>query len=504
MVRTAGVLLHPTSLPSRYGIGDLGPEAFRYVRWLADAGVGWWQVLPLNAPGPGNSPYSATSTFAGNEWLISPELLLEDNLLESEELDEAATFPADRVAFDELIPWKTRVLRAAFQRFRSLQPPDLVQELAMFRSAHSEWLEEFALFLALKRDHGNAAWYDWPRPLAHHEPQAIEDWRGQHTDQVELVVFCQYLFFRQWAAVRRAADQAGVRIIGDLPIFVALDSADVWAHPELFLLDEERRPTVVAGVPPDYFSPTGQLWGNPLYDWGKMAADGYVWWIDRLRHALAMADVIRLDHFRGFQSYWEVPAGDDVATGGRWVPGPGRELFEALRASFGGLPLIAEDLGEITEDVIALRRAVGLAGMAVLQFGFSPQPRSTFIPYALERDLVVYTGTHDNNTTAGWYSDDADQAERDLVRRYVGSDGTEIHWDMVRLAMASVPDLAIVPHQDLAGLGSDCRMNTPAVADGNWEFRILPWTLKSEIQQRLADLIRVFGRWPGAEAEEDG
>jgi len=503
MVRTAGVLLHPTSLPSRYGIGDLGPEAFRYVQWLADAGVGWWQVLPLNAPGPGNSPYSATSTFAGNEWLISPELLVEDALLESEELEEAAIFPADRVAFDELIPWKKRVLRAAFQRFRNLQPPDLVQELAMFRNAHAEWLEDFALFLALKRDHGGAAWYDWPRPLAHHEPQAIEDWRCQHADQVEMVIFCQYLFFRQWAAVRRAADEAGVRILGDLPIFVALDSADVWAHPELFLLDDERRPTVVAGVPPDYFSPTGQLWGNPLYDWGKMAADGYVWWIDRLRHALSMADVIRLDHFRGFQAYWEVPAGNKVATDGRWVPGPGRELFEALRAAFGGLPLIAEDLGEITEDVIALRRAVGLAGMAVLQFGFSPQPRSTFIPYALESDLVVYTGTHDNNTTAGWYSDDADEAERDLVRRYVGSDGTEIHWDMVRMAMASTPDLAIVPHQDLAGLGSDCRMNTPGQAEGNWEFRILPWTLKEEIRNRLADLIWVFGRNPGAETEDD-
>jgi 4-alpha-glucanotransferase len=255
----------------------------------------------------------------------------------------------------------------------------------------------------------------------------------------------------------------------------------------------------VAGVPPDYFSETGQLWGNPLYDWSRMATAGYAWWVQRLRHALALADAIRLDHFRGFQSYWEVPAGAATAAEGRWVPGPGRGFFETLRAALGGLPLVAEDLGEITEDVITLRKAVGLPGMAILQFGFPAQPRSTFIPYALERDLVVYTGTHDNNTTAGWYSDDADEEERDLVRRYVGSDGSEIHWDMVRLAMASVADLAIVPHQDLAGLGSDCRMNTPGLADGNWEFRILPWTLKDEIQERLADLIWVYGRRPMAD-----
>jgi len=504
MNRSAGVLLHPTSLPSRYGIGDLGPEAFRYIRWLGEAGVGWWQILPLYAPGPGNSPYSATSTFAGNEWLISPDLLVDDSLLETEELEEAEALPADRVAYGELIPWKKRLLRTAFERFRSQQPPDLMQELAMFRDAHSEWLEDFALFLALKRDQGGAPWFDWPRPLAHREPRAIEDWRGGHADQVEMVIFCQYLFFRQWAEVRRAADDAGVRILGDLPIFVALDSADVWAHPELFLLDDERRPTVVAGVPPDYFSRTGQLWGNPLYDWSRMASRGYAWWIDRMRHALSMADALRLDHFRGFQAYWEVPAGAKVASGGRWVPGPGRELFEALRAAFGGLPLVAEDLGEITDDVIALRKQVGLPGMAILQFGFSPNPRSTFIPYALERDVVVYTGTHDNNTTAGWYHDDAGDDERDLLRRYVGTDGSEIHWDMIRLAMASVADLAIVPHQDLAGLGSDCRMNTPGVGDGNWEFRILPWTLKGEIQERLADLIRVFGRAPVVEDGSDG
>jgi 4-alpha-glucanotransferase len=496
MNRSAGVLLHPTSLPSRYGIGDFGPAAHRYIKWLEEAGISWWQVLPINAPGPGNSPYSAISTFAGNLWLISPQLLVEDGLVESEELDAAAAFPAERVAYADLIPWKKRVLQMAFERFRSQQPPDLVQDLAEFRSAHAGWLEEFALFLALKRHHGGAPWYEWPRPFAERQPDAIEGWRAEHAAEVELIVFCQFLFFRQWAEVRRTADDAGVRILGDLPIFVAMDSADVWSHPELFLLDEDLRPTVVAGVPPDYFSSTGQLWGNPLYDWSRMASDGYVWWIDRIRHALSMADALRLDHFRGFEAYWEVPAGDTVAADGRWVPGPGRELFETLRTALGGLPLIAEDLGEITDEVIALRKQVGLPGMAILQFGFSPDPRSTFIPYALERDLVVYTGTHDNNTTVGWYNDDAGDDERDLLRRYVGSDGSEIHWDMVRLAMASTPDLAIVPHQDLAGLGSNCRMNTPGRGLGNWEFRILPWTLKEEIQNRLSDLVWVFGRRP--------
>jgi 4-alpha-glucanotransferase len=493
-VRSAGVLLHPTSLPSRFGTGDLGPAAVAYLRWLAGAGVSWWQVLPLHPPGPGRSPYSALSTFAGNELLISPGRLAEDGLVEPAWLDGAPSFPAEWVEYGAVEYWKDGLLRAAFDRHRKQQRADLVRDLEGFRQRHRHWLDDFALFLALRRAHDGRAWYEWPRPLAFREPAALAGWATAHRDELELVVFCQFLFFRQWEALRAAALEEGIEILGDVPIFVARDSADVWANPGLFLLDDERRPTVVGGAPPDYFSETGQLWGNPVYDWAANAADGYRWWIERLRHELTLADAVRLDHFRGFQAYWEVPADHEVATNGRWVPGPGREFFDAVSAALGGLPFVAEDLGEITPDVVALRKGLGLPGMAILQFAFNPSDRSFFLPYKLERDLVVYTGTHDNNTSLGWFLEDATDIERAYLRRYCGTDGREIHWDMIRLALGSVSELAVVPHQDLAGLGSDCRMNTPAVAEGNWRFRITPWMLSEEIQQRLADLVRTYGR----------
>ncbi len=497
--RSAGVLLHPTSLPSAFGIGDLGPGAMGYLKWLADAKVGWWQVLPLHPAGPGRSPYSATSTFAGDELLISPEALAEDGLVSAEDLAAVPDFPEEWVDYSAVELWKTELLAAAFGRHRTQPRVDLLQEMAAFRASEGDWLEDYALFAALKRFHGGRPWYDWPRPLAHRDPEALEAWIADHRDDIERVVFGQFLFFRQWTAVRAAAREAGVSILGDVPIFVALDSADVWAHHELFLLDDERQPAVVGGAPPDYFSSTGQLWGNPLYDWDRMADDGYGWWIARLRHELTLADAVRLDHFRGFAAHWEVPADHDVATHGRWVPGPGRSLFDAVSDALGGLPLVAEDLGEITEDVVELRKGLGLPGMAVLQFAFKPRDRSLFLPYRLEPDLVVYSGTHDNNTTVGWYLEDADEDERRYVRDYCGTDGSEVNWDFIRLAMASVARLAVVPHQDLAGLGSDCRMNTPAVADGNWSFRITEWMLSAEIQNRLADLIRIFGRLPDSE-----
>ena len=494
--RSAGVLLHPTSLPSPFGIGDLGPSAFAYLEWLKDAGVRWWQVLPLHPPGPGNSPYSAISTFAGSELLISPALLVEDGLLSEEELADPPTFPDQRVDFAAVAPFKLGLLHSAYRRFRERRPPALVEELAAFHETHREWLGDYAIFRALRDAHGRKAWYEWPSELTRREPEALLDWMEAHREEVGFVEFCQMLFFRQWSALRRRANELGVGVFGDVPIFVARDSAEVWAHPELFLLDDDQRPTVVAGVPPDYFSDTGQLWGNPLYDWDCMARDGYSWWVQRLRHALAMVDIVRLDHFRGFASYWEVPADEDTAVNGRWMPGPGHALFDAVAAELGSLPLVAEDLGEITPDVVALRKELGVPGMAILQFGFSPTPRSTFIPYALERDLVVYTGTHDNNTTLGWYSDDATEEEKDLVRRYTASSGREINWELIRLAMASVADTAIVPHQDLAGLGAESRMNTPSVGEGNWSFRLTPRMLDEGIQGRLRDLIDVYGRLP--------
>jgi 4-alpha-glucanotransferase len=501
--RSAGVLLHPTSLPSRFGIGDLGPSADAYLRWLASTGVSWWQVLPLHPPGPGWSPYSALSTFAGSELLISPEQLVDDGLLVAARLDEVPEFPAAWVDYGAVSRWKRALMRDAFAAHRRDPRRDLADELESFRERHRQWLEDWALFLALRRHHDGAAWYDWPRPLAFREPEAIADWRDHHRDEIEIVVFCQFLFFRQWARVRETARAVGVSILGDVPIFVARDSADVWAHPDLFQLDENREPVVVGGAPPDYFSATGQLWGNPVYDWKGMAERGFPWWIERLRHELKLADAVRLDHFRGFAAYWEVPADHDVATNGRWVPGPGLAFFNTVAEALGGLPFVAEDLGEITADVVELRKQLELPGMAILQFAFTPADRSLFLPYQLEPDLVVYTGTHDNNTSLGWYLEDAGEVERDFVRRYCGTDGHDIHWDLIRLAMASVGSLAIVPHQDLAGLGSDCRMNTPSVADGNWTFRITPWMLSADIRNRLADLVWVYGRAPGLERESE-
>ena len=492
--RSAGVILHPTSLPSRFGIGDFGPAAAAYVEWLAGAGVRWWQILPLHPPGPGESPYSAISTFAGNELLISPDLLVEDGLLEESDVAEVPSFPNEWVEFGDVAVFKLQLLRKAFRRFREIQPTGLVRQLAEFRDRSRAWLPDYATFRALRDNHAGQAWYDWPRPLAMRESDDLLNWMQEHQDDIDFVEFCQFFFFRQWRALHDLAGEMGVSIFGDVPIFVAGDSADVWAHPELFQLDEERRPKVVAGVPPDYFSDTGQLWGNPLYDWERMQADGYSWWVERLRHTLSMVDMVRLDHFRGFASYWEVSAEETTAINGRWCPGPGRPFFDVLAGALGELPLVAEDLGEITPDVVELRKELEMPGMAILHFGFNPEPRSSFIPYRHERDQVVYTGTHDNNTTLGWFLEDASEEEREFVRRYTAASGREVHWDLIRLAMASVADLAIVPHQDLAGLGSDCRMNTPAVGEGNWRFRITPPMLSEGILARLRGLIETYGR----------
>jgi 4-alpha-glucanotransferase len=400
------------------------------------------------------------------------------------------------VEFDEVRAFKIGLLRRAYIRYRDTSPPKLVRQLAAFRDKNREWLSDYALFRAIRDNLDGAPWYEWPHPLAVRDSQALIGWMQEHRQEVDFAEFCQFFFFRQWTALREWAGEMGVRIFGDVPIFVARDSAEVWAHPELFLLDDDGNPKVVAGVPPDYFSDTGQLWGNPLYDWDHMAQDGYSWWIARLRHTLNMVDMVRLDHFRGFASYWEVPADAETAVTGRWRPGPGRPFFDAVRESLGGLPLVAEDLGEITADVVELREELGLPGMAILHFAFSPEPRSTFLPYAVDRDMVIYTGTHDNNTTVGWYLEDATEEEKDFVRRYTASSGREVHWDLVRLALASVADTAIVPHQDLAGLGGDCRMNTPSVGEGNWRFRITPKMLAEGIQARLWDMVEAYGREP--------
>ncbi len=493
LTRSAGILLHPTCLPGRFGIGDIGPGAVAYLDWLAAAGVRWWQILPLNPPGPGFSPYSALSTFAGNPLLISPEALVADGLLEPSDLDASPVLPAERVDYPAVAAAKDALLRRAWERFEA-GGSGLEGELEAFARECAWWLDDWALFAAIKRSLGGAPWYEWPEDLRLHRPRALAAWAAAHAGETAFERFVQLVFFRQWRRLQRAARERGVFVLGDVPIFVARDSAEVWAHRELFQMDAAGRPTVVAGVPPDYFSATGQRWGNPLYDWERHAEEGYAWWIARLRHALSACDAVRLDHFRGFVAHWEIPADEETAVNGRWVPGPGRAFFAAVGEALGGLPLVAEDLGVITEDVVALRRELGLPGMAVLHFAFTPEPRSAYLPYNLHRDTVVYTGTHDNNTTVGWWLEDAGEAERDFARRYMATDGHEIHWDLIRLALATVADLAVVPHQDLAGLGADCRMNTPGRGDGNWTFRLVPWMLSDGIRDRLAGLVDTYGR----------
>ena len=494
--RACGVLLHPTCLPGPYGIGDLGPAAHRYLEWLARAGARWWQVLPLSPPGRGAAPYAATSTFAGNAALVSPELLREEALLDASDLAGAPEFSPFKVEFDRVVPFKRHLLARAFERFGARAPSGVRERLDSFRGSSAGWLGDWAAFSAIKHARGGESWWRWPEEIALRRPGAVEAWAAAHPREVAFEEFCQFLFFDQWRKVRETSEALGIAILGDLPIYVADDSAEVWANRSLFRLDGRGRPVAVSGVPPDYFSKTGQLWGNPLYDWEALARSGYAWWVARMRATLALVDAVRLDHFRGFAGFWEVPAGAVTAATGRWVPGPGRALFDALGAALGELPLVAEDLGVITEDVAELRDSLSLPGMAVLQFAFTPAPRSHFVPYLHRSNLVVYTGTHDNNTTLGWFLDDASPEEREYLRRYLGTDGREIHWDMIRLALSSVADLAIVPHQDVAGLGADCRMNTPSKTEGNWRFRLTDWMLGDALRDRFADLASLYGRTP--------
>jgi 4-alpha-glucanotransferase len=491
--RASGILLHPTSLPGRHGIGDLGPEALRWVDFLAGAGQKLWQVLPLGPTGFGDSPYQCFSAFAGNPYLVSPEGLVEDGLLEAADLDAASTFPAERVDFGPLIEWKLALLARAHARFRNGAAAGLRAAYDDFCHQHAGWLEEFALFMALKESHGGAMWTAWERELAAREPRALALERESLAEAIDSQRFRQFLFFRQWAVVRERARAAGVRIIGDIPIFVAHDSADLWAHPEFFRLDEKGRPTVVAGVPPDYFTRTGQLWGNPLYRWEVLERDGYSWWIERLRAVLEVVDVVRLDHFRGFEACWEVPAGDATAENGRWVEGPGEGFFDAVRAAFGDLPVIAEDLGHITPGVVALRDWLELPGMKILQFAFGGSARHPYLPHNHVKNCVVYTGTHDNDTTRGWYAS-LTAKERHLVRRYLGVDGSDIAWDLIRAGYASVADTFIAPLQDVLDLGPEARMNHPGRPAGNWTWRLRSEQLTAAVRDRLKELVVTYGR----------
>jgi 4-alpha-glucanotransferase len=494
--RLSGVLLHPTSLPGRYGIGDLGPEAYRWLDFLVAGRQHLWQVLPLGPTGYADSPYQSFSSFAGNPLLISPDRLLEAGLLTAHDLAAVPSFPNYRVDFGPVIQFKAALLQRSYERFKTTADATVTGRFEAFCASERAWLDDYALFMALKEAHAGAVWNTWEPVIAFRQPEAVAEWRRRLRDRMDLYRYVQFLFFEQWAALKQAANAQGVRLIGDVPIFVAHDSADVWAHPEYFHLDEAGNPSVVAGVPPDYFSPTGQLWGNPLYRWDVLRASGYDWWIKRLRATLRTVDLVRLDHFRGFEAYWEVPAGETTATRGRWVKGPGAEVFDALRSALGSdpLPLIAEDLGVITPEVVALREQFNLPGMQILQFAFSTGIARMDPPYRYQPHSVVYVGTHDNDTALGWFHNSSTPDEREMARRYLGTSGQEFNWDMIRLALSSVCDTAIIPLQDLLGLGSEARMNYPSRPTGNWSWRCPPGVLTAAVSNRLADLTEVYGR----------
>lgn len=496
--RAAGILLHPTSFPSRYGIGDFGEAAYQFVDFLVASKQSLWQILPLGPTGYGDSPYQSFSAFAGNPLLISPDRLVHDGFLPETATSPIPSFPHQEVDFGPVIEYKNGLLKLAHEHF--LAQGTAVQQAAYqsFCDAQSLWLDDFALFMALKNhhvDHEGGVWNSWPREIALREPEAMASWVKKLATEVDRHKFLQFLFFQQWLSLKSYANEMGIQIIGDIPIFVAFDSADVWANPELFYLDEDGQPTVIAGVPPDYFSETGQRWGNPLYRWERMAKQGYQWWTARLEMCFTQADIVRIDHFRGFEAYWEIPAEEPTAVIGQWVPGPGKQFFQAMRDKLGELPLIAEDLGVITPEVEDLRDSFDFPGMKILQFAFGGEQNSSFLPHTFDKNCVVYTGTHDNETVLGWYKNASD-AERDHVRRYMQISGQNISWDMTRLAYSSVANTAVATLQDLMELGNEARMNFPGKVGGYWRWRYQPHQLTQEIANRLRGLTELYGRIP--------
>lgn len=491
--RSSGVLLHPTSLPGPHGSGDLGVATRHFIDWLAVAGQRLWQVLPLGGVGPGNSPYMSDSAFAGNPLLVDLQDLQQRGWLREDELEPVAGFSARRVDYATVVPWRLQRLQRAAERFFDRTDAAARARYDEFCTREADWLDDYALFKALESAASGQSWQRWPRELAQREPTALHRARRRHADSERIHRFIQWRFFEQWQAVRDHARSRHVQLVGDAPIFVAAQSADVWAHPGLFELDADGWPCAVAGVPPDYFSATGQRWGNPLYVWPAHAREHYAWWIARIRHALRSFDVLRIDHFRGFAAYWRVPAESPTAVDGQWTEGPGNALFDALATALGPMPIIAEDLGLLTEDVIALRRHCGFPGMKVLGFAWDGDPDNVMLPHRYTPDTVVYTGTHDNDTICGWWAG-CDESTRRQVREYLQVEGRQIHWDFIRVACASVADTAIQPLQDVLGLGSEHRLNTPGVGEGCWEWRFSWSEVGPEPAERLAALARTYGR----------
>jgi len=499
--RRSGILLHPTSLPGQFGVGDLGDAAHQFVDFMAAAGQSYWQVLPPSPTGYADSPYQTLSAFAGNPMLINPKKLVEVGHLSEADLANTPTFPADRVDFGPVILYKMALLDQAHANFQARASSDQRALFARFCAEQAFWLDDFALFMALKEAHNLRPWNEWEPQIAARQPKALARWQEALVGQIENQKYRQWQFFEQWLALKRHANEHGIRIIGDIPIFVSFDSADVWANPHLFHLDEHLQPTVVSGVPPDYFSETGQLWGHPLYRWEVMTQNRYAWWIARFRMAFTQADVVRIDHFRGFYNYWEIPAGEKTAIKGRWVRGPGADPFHTVTAALGEVAIIAEDLGDLDAEsragVDALQAEFGYPGMKVLQFAFGAGPADPFLPHNFTRDCIVYTGTHDNDTIAGWYHITSTEAERDYARKYLGCDGSDIAWDLIRLAWASVAHTVITTAQDLLSLGHKARMNLPGtIGQPNWCWRLSPGALTDEVAARLLALTTIYGRAP--------
>ena len=495
--RGSGILLHITSLPSPYGVGDVGPGAFAFAEFLAQSKQSCWQVLPLNPTRPvyGNSPYSSVSAFAGNTLLISPDRLIEEGLLSRGDLEPIPPFSEVRCDFSEAIRYKEKLLERAYQKFSELGKGR--ESFDAFCFENSSWLEDYALFIVLKDKLNGLIWNQWPKELRDRDLASLRAIQQECRNQLEKEKFWQYLFYKQWQSLKNYCHEKGVHLFGDLPIYVSLDSADVWANPSLFKLDREKRPVFVSGVPPDYFSKTGQLWGNPVYRWSLLKKSGYWWWRERIAHNLLLLDVLRIDHFRGLVAYWEVPAGEKTAINGRWVKVPVKDFLDTLNIHFPHLPIVAEDLGVITPDVREVMDQFALPGMKVLVFAFGEDnPMHPYLPHTYEKNFLVYTGTHDNNTVRGWFEEEASPEDKRRVFRYLGREVPveQIHWALIRLAMMSVATSVILPMQDVLGLGGEARMNRPSVAHGNWEWRLRPGEITPWVSERLLEITETFGR----------
>jgi 4-alpha-glucanotransferase len=493
--RGSGVLLHVTSLPSACGIGDLGPEAYRFADFLSDSRQGLWQILPLNPTElfSDSSPYHSTSAFAGNPLFISPELLLREGYLTEADREAMPDFPRERVDFDAVVSYKRRLFPLAYENFKKKEN----EEYESFCAENAFWLEDFALFVSLKKHFQGRVWSDWPIEIRDRETSALQGAKEDFSEEMEMQRFLQFVFSKQWSSLKDYCCHKGIRILGDLPVYVVYDSVDVWKNPGIFKLDEKKKPYAVAGVPPDYFSKTGQLWGNPVYDWEVLKEKKYEWWLQRLEHNLRLYDVVRIDHFRGFVAYWEVLATEKTAINGKWVEAPAEDFFHQITEKLDYHRIVAEDLGTITPDVIEVKERFGFTGMKVLLFAFGDDfPKSSYLPHNVEKNCIFYTGTHDNNTVKGWFQNEATPEMKKRVSRYVGHKITEeeISWEFIRLAMRSAAHMVIVPMQDILNLGEESRMNRPATKKGNWRWRLLREQISPSLSERLGDMTETCER----------